>query len=91
VISVLCEGLGSDAYLEITDAKGAVVWHRQVEQGSDETYCIRYDNPATGTYSVGLYGHRNLLLIRNLMEDFSGSVYLRVFDERGVYVPPSFD
>jgi len=91
LVAITCEALGSDAYLEIRDAKGAVVWHQQVEQGPGETYCIRHDSPATGTYSVSLYGHRNLLLIRDLTEEFRGSVYLKVFDERGGYVRPSND
>jgi hypothetical protein len=91
LVAITCEALGSDAYLEIRDAKGTVVWHQQIEQGPRETYCIRHDSPATGTYSVGLYGHRNLLLKGNLIEEFRGSVYLKIFDEQGEYVRPSND
>jgi len=91
LVAITCEALGSDAYLEIREAKGAVVWHQQVEQGPGETYCIRYESPVKGTYSVGLYGHRNLLLIRDLIEEFRGGVYLKVFNERGGYVRPSDD
>jgi hypothetical protein len=87
----MCEDIGSDAYLEIRDGKGAVVWHQQVKEGAGETYCIRHENPAPGTYSVGLYGHRNLWLIKDLIEDFRGSVYLKAFNERGIYVRPSND
>jgi len=91
LVAITCEDLGSDAYLEIKDAKGTVVWHQQIQPGPGETYCIRHDNPATGAYSVGLYGHRNLLLIRDLIVEFRGSVYLKVFNERGGYVRPSND
>jgi hypothetical protein len=57
-----------------------------VNQGDNKTYCVLLENPIPGTYSVGLYGHQSFLLVRNLMEGFRGSVYLKMFNERGQLV-----
>ena len=83
VIAVTCDRLASEAYLEIRDPQGVVVWQQPVKQGDAETYCIRYDNPPTGALTVGLYGQRDFPLFKNLTEEFRGSVYLKVFNERG--------
>lgn len=83
LIAVTCDRLGSEAYLQIREPPGAVVWQQQVEQGDNETICIRCENPLTGVLSVRLYGHRDFTLITNLIEEFRGSVYLKVFNEQG--------
>jgi hypothetical protein len=89
VIAVVCEALGSEASLEIRDAQGLIAWQQPIEQGLSETYCIRQDKPLGGTYSVGLYGQRDFLSFRDLIEEFRGSIYLKIFDERGNLLLPS--
>ena len=83
LIALVCERLRSEAYLEVRDAHRSVVWRREIRQGETTTHCIRDDEPEAGTLSVGLRGSRDLLLATGLIEEFRGSVYLKVFDERG--------
>jgi hypothetical protein len=89
LIAVTCERLGSEAYLEIRDPRGSLVWQQPVKQGEAETYCVLYENPPEGILSVGLYGRRDLLPIRNLIDEFRGSLYLKTFNERGEWIRPS--
>ena len=89
VIAVVCEALGSEAFLQIRDAQGSIAWQQAIRQGGSETYCIRQENPLGGAYSVGLYGQRDFLLFRDLIEEFRGSIYLKIFDERGDLLLPS--
>lgn len=83
LISFTCERLRSEAYLEMRDARESIVWQREIRPGDDETYCIRHESPAGEVLSVRLRGSRDLLLLSDLIEEFRGSVYLKVFDERG--------
>lgn len=86
LVSCTCERLSSEAYLEIRDAQGSIVWHREIRPGNDETYCIRHDNPTGRDLSVHLRGSRDFLLLTDLIEEFRGSVYLKVFDDVGQVV-----
>jgi hypothetical protein len=83
LISCTCERLRSEAYLEIRDAQESIVWRREIRPGDDESYCIRHESPMGSVLSVRLRGSRDLLLLSDLIEEFRGSVYLKVFDERG--------
>ena len=83
LISFTCERLRSEAYLEIRDARESVVWQREVGPGDGETYCIRHENPTGGGLSVHLRGSRDLFVLTDLIEEFRGSVYLKVFDDEG--------
>lgn len=91
LIALTCERLRSEAYLEVQDARRLVAWHREIRQGDATTYCIRHEDPSGGTLSVGLHGSRDLLLATGLIEEFRGSVYMKIFDERGdPLVDPEF-
>ena len=83
MISCTCERLASDACLEIRDDTGLVLWRQEVRQGDAATYCIRHEDATGGTISIRLRGNRDLLLVTGLIEEFHGSVYVKVFDERG--------
>ena len=83
LISCTCERLRSEAYLEIRDAQESIVWQQEIRPGNDETYCIRHESPGDEILSVRLRGSRDFLLLTDLIEEFSGSVYLKVFNERG--------
>jgi len=83
LIAINCDRLASEAYLEIRDPQRAIVWQQPVKQGDAESHCLRYENPPTGSLTVGLYGHREFLFTTNLVEEFRGSIYLKVFDDRG--------
>jgi hypothetical protein len=83
LIAVTCTRLASEAYLEIRDPQGVLVWQQPVEQGDDETYCIRYEDPPAGVITVGLYGRLGIPLAMNLLQEFRGSIYLKLFNERG--------
>jgi hypothetical protein len=89
LIHMVCADLDSEAYAAIKDPKGSVLWRQQVKQGQRETTCVVHDNPPRGTYSVGLYGHANLLPTRRLIREFRGSLYLKIFDHRGDLILPS--
>lgn len=86
LIAVTCERLRSEAYLEIRDARESIVWQQEIRPGDDESYCIRHESPAGEALSVRLRGTRELLLVTDLIEEFRGNVYLKVFDERGQLV-----
>ncbi len=83
LIAFTCERLRSEAFLEIRNAQGSVVWQREIRPGDGESCCIRHEGPAGEVLSVRLRGSRDLLLVRDLIEEFRGSVYLKVFNERG--------
>lgn len=83
VIALTCERLRSETHLEIRDALGSAIWNQEIEQGESEIYCIRYEGPFSGALSVRLHGSSDLLLVRDLIEEFHGSVYLKVFNARG--------
>ena len=83
LIAFTCERLRSEAYLEIRDAQESIVWQREIRPGDGESYCIRQDSPAGGVLSVRLRGSRDLLFLTDLIEEFRGSVYLKVFNEQG--------
>ncbi len=88
LIDVSCESLGSEAYVEIRDPAASVVWRREIREGDDDTHCIQYADPPAGTYSVRLYGRMDFLLVHDLIEKFDGSLYLKLFNEDGVCIPP---
>ena len=83
LIAFTCERLRSEAYLEIRDAQASIVWQREIRPGDGESYCIRHESPAGEVLSVRLRGNRDFLLLTDLIEEFRGSVYLKVFNERG--------
>jgi len=83
LIALTCERLRSEAYLELQDAHRSVVWRQEIRQGDATTYCIRHEDPSGGTLSVSLHGSRDLLLATDLIEEFRGSVYVKMFNERG--------
>jgi hypothetical protein len=83
LIAVTCERLRSEAYLEIRDARQTVLWQQELRPGDGESYCVRHESPVGEALSVHLRGSRDLLLFSDLIEEFRGSVYLKVFDERG--------
>ncbi|MGW8322897.1 MAG: hypothetical protein ACWGSD_15210 [Thermodesulfobacteriota bacterium] len=83
LIAFTCERLRSEAYLEIRDAQGSIVWQREMRPGVGESYCIRHESPTSEVLSVRLCGTRDLLLLTDLIEEFHGSIYLKVFDGRG--------
>ena len=83
LLAFTCERLRSEAYLEIRDAQGSIVWQREIRPGNDETYCIRHESPTGRDLSVHLRGSRDLLVLTDLIEEFRGSVYLKVFDDAG--------
>lgn len=91
LVDVICECLGSEAHVEIRDPEGSVVWRREIRPGSGETHCIRYADPPSGTYSLRLYGRQAFLLMEELIEEFDGSLYLKLFNERGECIPPFQD
>jgi|GEM_PF-3264630 len=83
LIAVTCERLRSEAYLEIRNARQTVLWQREIRPGDGKSFCIRHESPVGEVLSVHLRGSRDLLLLSDLIEEFRGSVYLKVFDERG--------
>jgi hypothetical protein len=83
LVSLTCERLRSEAYLEMRDTQGSILWEREIRTGDNESFCIRPESSVDGALTVRLRGSRNLLLFSNLIEEFRGSVYLKVFDERG--------
>ncbi len=83
LIALTCERLRSTAYLEVEDPRRSVVWRREVRQGDSTTYCIRHEAPSGGTLSVGLRGSGILLPATDLIKEFRGSVYIKVFNEQG--------
>jgi hypothetical protein len=83
LIAFTCDRLRSEAYLEVRDARESIVWQREIRPGDDESYCIRHESPEGEVLSVRLRGSRDLLLLTDLIEEFRGSVYLKVFDKRG--------
>lgn len=89
LIALHCERLRGGAYLEIENAHGASLWVREVEQGDAETHCIRQQDPVAGTLSVRLRGRRDLLLATDLIGEFQGSLYVKVFSERGERLVPA--
>ena len=91
VIDLACKDLGSEAYVEIRDPTGSVVWRKKVIPGHRKTACVVLDDPAQGTYSVRLHGSRDLLPAGDLIREFRGSLYLKMFDHHGTLIPPSFD
>ena len=87
LIEVTCERVGSEAYVEIRNPATSVVWRREIREGDGDTQCIHYADAPTGTYSVRLYGRRAFLGVRDLIEEFDGSLYLKLFNERGEWLP----
>lgn len=83
LVAFTCERLRSEAYLEIRDAQESIVWQREIRPGDDETHCIRHGNTASEVLSIRLHGSRDLLLLPDLIKEFRGSVYVKVFNERG--------
>ena len=83
LLAFTCERLRSEAYLEIRDGRESIVWQREIRPGDGESYCIRHESPAGENLSVHLRGSRDFLLLTDLIEEFRGSVYLKVLDERG--------
>jgi hypothetical protein len=83
LIALNCERLRSEAYLEIREAQESIVWQREIRPGDGESYCIRHESPAGRDLSVLLRGSREFLLLTDLIEEFSGSVYMKIFDEGG--------
>ena len=47
------------------------------------TYCIQHEDPTRGTWALRLRGSRDASLVGDLIEEFRGSVYLKVFDDEG--------
>jgi hypothetical protein len=86
LVALTCERLRSRAHLEVKDSHASVVWSEEVQQGDAATYCVAYDRPGVGTWSVRLRGSRDLPFSPGLIEEFRGSVYLKVFNERGALV-----
>jgi hypothetical protein len=83
LIALRCESLHSEAYLEIEDTDGTVLWLGEVEEGDARTYCICHEDPRSGTLSVRLRGGRRIPFAVDLIEEFRGSVYLKIFNEEG--------
>ena len=83
LIAFTCDYLRSEAYLEIRDGQESIVWQREIRPGDGESYCIRHESPEGEVLSVLLRGSRDFVLLSDLIEEFRGSVYLKVFDERG--------
>jgi hypothetical protein len=83
LIALRCEGLRSGAFLEILDSDGSLLWLREVKEGDARTYCICHEHPRNGTLSVRLRGGRQIPFAFDLIEEFRGVVYLKVFDQRG--------
>lgn len=86
LVSVTCERLRSEAYLEIRDAQETIVWQQEIRSGCSESYCARLGSPPGEALSVHLRGSLDLPFLKDLIEEFRGSVYLKVFDERGLPV-----
>ncbi len=83
LVALKCERLRSRAYLELRDANASVVWQREIEQGEDMIHCLQPAEIPSGPFTIHLRGTREFLMVRDLIEEFRGSVYLKVFDERG--------
>jgi hypothetical protein len=83
LVALSCERLRSAAHLQVKDSHASVVWRQEVRQGDTSTYCIQHEDPTSGTWSLRLRGSRNAPLVGDLIEEFRGSVYLKVFNERG--------
>lgn len=83
LIALSCERLRAEAYLELRDSEQSIVWQTTIKQGDRETYCVRHEGMSGGLLSLRLSGTTGLPLIGDLIEEFQGSVYLKVFNERG--------
>ena len=82
LIAFTCDHLRSEAFLEVRDARRSVVWQREIGPGYGASHCIRIEDPPGETLSVRLRGSGELPRSTSLIKEFSGSVYLKVFDER---------
>ncbi len=83
LISLTCERLRGRARLELCDSEQSVVWQREIRQGDRETFCIRHEQLSGGVPSLRLHGTRGVPLMGNLIEEFQGSVYFKILNDRG--------